>query len=328
MEKVLNQEEIDAMVRAARSGPAPAAGAAGPVVAAWDPHLAGQIGKEQMRSINLLHETFARNLTHSLGAYLRVPFEANLVSAENLAYREVLQRLPEVTYLACCRLKPVDVSAVLQLDLSVAFPIIDVLLGGEGKGSALAREVTDIEEQIIESVMRMVCRELQVAWQAISLEFSFEQRQSAAVVQRLMPPEEKTLCLSFEINMSELRGTLSLAVPAVVSNALLRKISASWVYQKPRGPAESRELLRRRLLECPLPLELSVVDVRLPVRDLADLKPGKLLTLSRRVDAPAALLISGKEMFSAAIVRCGPARAAQLGERCGKPNVNEKGGSA
>jgi len=324
VEKELNQEEIDAMVRAARSGTTPATSRSGPLVAAWDPHLAGQIGKEQMRAINLLHEAFARNLTHSLGAYLRVPFEANLVSAENLAYREFLQRVPELTYLAFCRLKPVEVSAVLQLDLSVAFPIIDVLLGGEGKGAALAREVTDIEEQILESVMRIVCRELQVAWQAISLEFAFEQRQAAAAVQRLMPPEEKTLCLSFEITLSELHGTLSLAVPAVVSNALLRKISASWVYQKPRGPAESRQQLQQRLLDCPLPLELGVMGIRIPVRDLADLKPGRLLALARRADAPATLLISGREMFQASAVRCGSMRAAQLLSRCSKPKAEEK----
>jgi flagellar motor switch protein FliM len=319
MEKVLNQEEIDAMVQAARSGAAPSEQRRGPVVAAWDPRLAGQIGKEQMRAINLLHEAFARNLTHSLGAYLRVPFEVNLVSAENLAYREFLLRLPEITYLAFCRLKPVDVSAVMQLDLSVAFPMVDVLLGGEGKGAVPSREVTDIEEQILESVMRIVCRELEGAWQAISLEFQFEQRQSAAVVQRLMPREEKTLCLSFEVTLSEVHGTLSLAVPAVVSNALLRKISASWVYQKPRGPVGSQEQLRARLLGCPLPLDLRVTGARIRVRELADLVPGKLLTFARHTDAPAMLRVGGKEMFGAAVVRCGKVRAARLLERISKP---------
>ena len=68
-----------------------------------------------------------------------------------------------------------------------------------------------------------MCRELQTAWQAIALEFNFGVRQQLLQTQRLMPPEEKSLCLSFEIKMSETRGTLNLAIPAVVSNALLEK---------------------------------------------------------------------------------------------------------
>src|ERR1700682_5328118 len=105
MEKVLNQQEIDAMVRAARSGGKVEPGAAAESKAeAWDARRAGQIGRQQMQAINLLHEGFARNLTHSLGAYLRVVFAASLVSAEHLTYREFLQNIPELTYLAACRL--------------------------------------------------------------------------------------------------------------------------------------------------------------------------------------------------------------------------------
>ena len=35
--------------------------------------------------------------------------------------------------MASCRLDPTGLNAALQLDLKVAFPIIDLLLGGEGK---------------------------------------------------------------------------------------------------------------------------------------------------------------------------------------------------
>src|SRR6266478_866488 len=136
MEKVLNQQEIDDMVRRARSGSA-AAGSSGPVVQPWDIRQAGQIGSEQLRAINQLHETFARNLSVSIGGYLRIVFDCSLVSAEHLTYREFLQRIPEKTYLASIDLPPVGAVAVLQLDLAIAFPIIDVMLGGDRKSTRL-----------------------------------------------------------------------------------------------------------------------------------------------------------------------------------------------
>ena len=281
-----------------------------PHVELWDVRRAGQIGREQLQAITSLHEGFARNLTHSLGAYLRVVFAATLVSAEHLTYREFLQRIPETTYLASCRLDPMGVNAALQLDLKVAFPIIDLLLGGEGKGMAATREITEIEEQILDSVARIVCRELGAAWQALALEVVFEQRLETGAAHRLMLPEEKTLSLSFEVTMPEVRGGLNVAVPAVVSNALLRKISADWSHRRPRGAADSRERLMRRLLDCPFQAELGAKDVGCRERSGGP-RSRELLSFARSAAEPASLLIAGQEMFRALPARCGT-RAARV----------------
>jgi len=312
MEKVLNQEQIDAMVRAARGGRSAEAGSREPLVTTWDVRQVGQIGREQMRSINLLHEGFARNLTHSLGAYLRIVFAASLVSAEHLTYGEFLQRLPEVTYLSSASLSPMAASALMQLDLSVAFPLIDVLLGGEGKGAPPDRPITEIEEQILETVMRIICRELQKAWQALALEFRFETRQRSDQVQHLMPSEEKTLSLSFEINLAESRGTLNLVVPALVSNALLRKISASYTATRQRAQPGSEQRLRSLLLACRFRVELGLTNARVSLTDLMNISPGALLGLRRAVNCPAALIVGQEEMFSASVARHGARRATQL----------------
>lgn len=313
MEKVLNQEEIDAMVRMARGGgnAITAPGAASPVEP-WDVRRAGQIGREQLQAITQLHEGFARSLTHSLGAYLRVVFAAALVSAEHLTYREFLQRIPETTYLASCRLDPTGVCAALQLDLKVAFAIIDLLLGGEGKSLATVREITDIEEQILDSVARVVCREWGAAWQALALDVVLEQRLPAGEARRLMPPEEKTLSLSFEITMPDVRGGLNLAVPVSISNALLRKISANWVHRRARAESDSRHRLMRRLLDCPFDLELGADSVSASVAALAAIAPGDVLAFRRKSSDPASVAVAGVEMFRALPARSGSRRAARL----------------
>src|SRR5713101_7892569 len=97
MKKVLTQEEIDNLIRAARAGPgATAPVVEPPAVTAWDGRQAGQIGQEHMQAINRLHQSFAHNLTHSLGAYLRIEFEAALVSGEHLTYGEVLETVMHI----------------------------------------------------------------------------------------------------------------------------------------------------------------------------------------------------------------------------------------
>jgi flagellar motor switch protein FliM len=312
MQKVLNQEEIDAMVRAARGGTGTDEASSQSHVEPWDVRRAGQIGREQLQAITQLHESFARNLTHSLGAYLRVVFATTLVSAEHLTYREFLQRIPETTYLASCRMEPMDVYGALQLDLKVAFPIIDLLLGGEGKSISATREITEIEEQILDSVARIICRELGPAWQAVSLQANFEERLEPGEAQRLMPPEEKILTLSFEVTMPDVRGGLNLAVPATVSNALLRKIAIGWNHRRPRAGTDSRRRMMNRLLDCPLALELAANHLRVPVSTLAALAPGQVLAFAQPAAAPASLMVAGCEMFRAVPASRGASRAAKI----------------
>jgi len=313
VEKVLTQEQIDSMVRAAlgNSGGSRAGG----IVQPWDARQAGQIGQQQLQAISTLHESFAGNLTQSVAAYLRVAFTAALVSAEHLGYGEVLQRIPEVTYLATSKLMPVDASTLLQLDLTVAFPLIDVLLGGEGKGTAPERQITLIEEQILETVMRIICRELEAAWQVLGLKFEFEARQSAQQVQHLMPGEEKTLSLSFEIKVGEHRGTLNLIFPAVVSNALLRKMSAEWGHARRRKQSESAERMRQHLLACRFPVELSMRIANVPMRELLSLTPGSLLVLDCPAQRAATLRVTDRELFAVRVAKHGERRAAHILQR-------------
>ena len=245
-------------------------------------------------------------------AFLRIGFECSLVSAEHLTYREFLQRVPEKPYLASVDLLPVGAIAVLQLDLTIAFPIIDVLLGGEVTSSEATRGITEIEEQVLEGIIRIMCRELQTSWQAIALEFNFGQRQQIMQTQRLMPPEEKTLCLSFEIKMSETRGTLNLAIPAVVSNALLRKISADFSYQRPRSSIEARYQIQKKMLDCLFPVELSMPGLHVPLDTLGKLAPGDLLAFSKDVSTPAIMMVGDVHVALGAPVRVNDRRAARV----------------
>ncbi|HYH00164.1 MAG TPA: FliM/FliN family flagellar motor switch protein [Terriglobales bacterium] len=315
MEKVLNQEEIDAVFRAARGAASDGGSSNERKTTPCNFRQAGQIGSDQVRSISALHEGFARNLTHWLAAYLRTSFECNLVSVEQISYREVLSRIPELAYVASFCLNPGGSIGALQLDLSIAFPIIDVLLGGQGSGESQLREATEIEDGILEGVVRIICRELQTAWQPLGLEFVFDQRQQPSQMQRVMAPSELTLCLSFELRMPEARGTLNLIFPSVVATALLRKLSLDWAYQKPQASAEISKQLRQRLLGCSFVVELGLPEVRLRVSDVVRLRPGDLLPLRRSVNSPINLVVGDQRLFTAAAVRKGNARAAQVKSR-------------
>ncbi|MDR3764983.1 MAG: hypothetical protein P4M01_12900 [Acidobacteriota bacterium] len=313
MEKVLNQEEIDAMFRTAL-GRGADAGDKTPRYKPCDFRQAGQIKRDQVRAISNLHEGFARDLTNALGAYLRVVFEVNLVSVEQLTFREFLQRIPELSYLATFQVKPMGASAALDLEPSLVFPIIDLLLGGVGRMSDLERDITEIEEGIMEGVVRILCREMQNAWSALGSVFEFEERLQPTQLQRLMPPGDKTLCLSFEIHMPESHGVMNVAFPAVASNALLRRLDLDGGYSRHRGPSSTRRRILEHSMDFAFDFALTMPDQKLPIRRLTELEPEYVIPFLHRADAAIHGNVAGRTIYEAFPIRSGILRAAKVSQ--------------
>ena len=335
MEKVLGQDEIDALFKtilasapkvtsaspaavavSALAEPEPSAVAPrrrssfAPSSDAYNFARAGQINTEQMRAISTVNDLFARSVTHNLGAWLRTSFQVNLVSAEQLSYADFLTRVPEMAYVCTVRLEPLGALAVLELDLTLAAPVIDLLLGGPGRPGAM-RELTDIEDSILTSVVEILCRELTSAWEPVGLVFRFEKRELLNQVQRLLPLPERTLCVSFEIRMPEAQGILNLSLPAVVSNTILRQLMLEREHARKHRP-QTRARMAELLGHAGWGAALQLPPVRIRARELAGLAPGQVLRLPLKGEIEAQMLVGGLAVFRATPVRRGDHRAARL----------------
>ena len=253
-----------------------------------------------MRSINTLHEGFARNLTHSLGAYLRIVFKAALVSAEHLTYGEFLQRIPEVTYLASVqadagrrhRLAATRFGGGLSADRCTA-------RRGRQEHAAGPRDHRNRRADSGDGHAHHLPRTAEGLAGAWPSNFNLSCGSAPDQVQHLMPAEEKTLSLSFEITLAESRGTLNLVVPAVVSNALLRKISFGVGRGETPGASGIERQFARSYRNVHFRAELGLWPAGIPLGDLASFNPA-LCWCCAGGGKPAALSVGGHDMFTAA----------------------------
>jgi flagellar motor switch protein FliM len=130
-----------------------------------------------MASITKLHEGLARRLSNSLSAHFRVTFQIDLVSVEQMVCEKLLARISDPTYFASIHVMPLDARAAIQMDSALTYAIVDATLGGSGSGSAEVRDLTDIDEQILQSVVGIVLADLHTVLAPIlDLDFQFEQR--------------------------------------------------------------------------------------------------------------------------------------------------------
>jgi flagellar motor switch protein FliM len=194
--------------------------------------------------------------------------------------------------------------------MGLAPPIIDLLLGGDGKDGPL-RELTDIEESILASVVEIVCRELTVAWQPVGLSFLYERRQMQTQVARIISVAEKTLCLSFEIRMPHSSGLLNLAFPAVVANTILRRLTTDWSRRR-RHAGETRARMGEVARDIRFGCSLQLPAVRLAASALEQVAPGDVLRLDVGTSALSEWRVAGQRLSLAQAMRHGAHRAARI----------------
>jgi flagellar motor switch protein FliM len=322
VEKILNQDEIDALLRAARHTENTRAEHHAPADHAV-PFAFGRgtgITAPQLGVINQLHEAFARQVTQRVSASLRAMFDVTLVSVEQLVFTDFLQQIGERSYLASIQVQPLEATALLELDLPTAWPIIDLLLGGEGKAECPARDLTEIEGLILQSVIQIIIQELETVWQNfVNLKFGFERRQQQADVVRLLPSSERVLAISLEVQIPERRGTLTFAFPASVSGALLRSVSDQSLTRKRQVTPDSLAARRRRLERCRFALEMKLPESALTAEELLSLERGQILVLRHRVEDPLVLTVANRQIFAAYPVRAHHAKAALIESRLLSP---------
>jgi flagellar motor switch protein FliM len=313
----LNPEQIDGLSRAAQD-PRGKRREALSRTRTVSPYTFGQtpvVDPGKMRSLAVLHETLATELSRYLSVSLRNSIEVSKSSLKSISFSEFLQPFPEPAYVASVIAQPPEAVAVLTLEMEVVFPTLDLLLGGEGKAEAPTRDITEIEEEVLESVIRIICRELEKAFHPLlQLTFRLDRRQQRAQVMRLIPPVDKVLAFTFEVGMGERLGQFGLALPSSVSGRLLRKVEEEETAQPVRR-SEHAPRLRELLRGCSLSVEMQLPPTPIRGRDLLALRPGHSLALQHRISDPVPVWIAGQKLFLAFPVRRGKARAAMVDRR-------------
>ncbi len=270
-----------------------------------------RIPKEQLRSIHLLHDFFARNLASSLGAYLRAYVSVHLVSVEQLSFAEFLQYLPTPTCISTIGMKPLDGNAVLEVNPSLVFPILDILLGGSGKGSMKEfREITEIEQSIIEGVLRIVLHDLAEAWRPVSeIDFSIESMETQPQLIQILSPNEAIVAIGLEISTGENRGMMNFGIPSIMVKMLGQRFEQQWSIRRKAASEEDQQVMARIASSLPAAIDARLEAGAIRAQDLLQLEQGDVLAFDTPIGKLIQVNVNGKPKFHGEIVAASRNRA-------------------
>ncbi|HEY0794947.1 MAG TPA: flagellar motor switch protein FliM [Acidisarcina sp.] len=271
---------------------------------------AGRLSNENARILTMLHEQFARNVGNALDVVLGTALEMRLISLEQIEIENYMAKLQPTDHIVPCLLSPLQISFLMDMEIALMFPIIDLLLGGVGAPVEHAHELTEIDEEIMQSVTAIIAGELERSWQPLDLSLSPGHTIKHPLVLRIFPPNEKPLLLTFQVTVAGVAGRFRILLPTSFASILLRQIRTDPSKSNRRKVA--RLNLREWVMDCDVSTATVLPQARVPVSELIALAEGSILKLRAPVQNPARLSVEGREVFEALPVRSGLQRAAQL----------------
>ncbi len=311
MADILSQDEIDALLEVvdgdeeniAVNADIPTPAPESRQVMLYDFKRPNRVSKEQLRAIKGIHDKMARNLSSQISTVMRSIIEIQLQSVDQMTYGEFLMSLPSPTSFNIFSLKPLDGSGVLELNPSIAFPMIDRILGGQGDAYDIERELTDIESNILDTILRVVMQKLKEAWGSV-IEFypTITSKESSPNVVQIVSQNEIVIMVVLELTIGETSGMINIAYPVIFLESILSKLANKDIMlgeasAKKSRNSELRELVKRANIN----IEAMLGHTRITIRQLLELEIGDVIKLDTPASDKAMISIDDKEIFEGKI---------------------------
>jgi flagellar motor switch protein FliM len=260
-----------------------------------------KFSKEHLRSLRILHESFARMLGSSLTSYLSAGCQVRLTMLEQGTYDEYIQSLPTPTVIYVVGLAPLPGQAVVELNLPVARVVIDRLLGGTGAPSPRTGEMTEIEMALLKTIGQFILSSLREAWaNVVPLRPTMQEPVLSPELAQFATMAEATVMLVLEVSVFKVTGTISMCIPYQVLQPVLESLTSQvWLggAQTRASENDSREQMGERISQVTLPITAELGTMNMTVETLLSLAEGTVLRLGTNASGPLAIRVDDRVKF-------------------------------
>lgn len=297
-EELLTNEEMSALLPDKPSGDAATERERRTRIVPYNFRRPDRLSKDQVRALYLLHDLFAHALSSSLPLFMRAMSEVNLISVEQQSYVDYLRGLSDPTTIFTVAADTLRGVFAIEMNSSIAFPIIDRMLGGEGQSLAEPRAATELEMQVLEGFLSIITENYRDAWKTtIEFETEIVGRETRPQLLQIVAPNEIVATVVYQLQIGEARGLMSICLPVVMLESVIQKFTQSSYSQDNMTSPEAVSALLRTISSVRFPVTAQLDDVLVSVSDLMALSVGDVVRTHHSLEKTLNISISESEKF-------------------------------
>jgi len=290
MGDILSQSEIDDILRQLTEGGADQSvdevKTPDKKVRVFDFSRPSKFAKDQLKTINIIHENYSRLATNFLTAHLRTLVQVDVIAVDSLPFGDFSNSLTNPDVMAIIDFSPLTGSIIFEMSPTIAFCCIDRILGGKGSAIKELREFTEIESALLERTITHLLNIYRAPWEnVIDINPRLDKTETNPQFAQVISPNEMIALITFNIKVSEAEGMMNICIPYMVVEPIMSKLTTKfWYSLVEKAPiSNAREMLEEKMNSIAAPVRGVLGKSRITVAELLSLSTGDVLPLDRGV---------------------------------------------
>ena len=306
MADVLSQSEIDALLSALSTG------SLEPdelqkeeekhKVKVYDFRSPQKFSKDHIRTLELIHDNYARIISNFLTAQLRKNVKVKIETVEQITYEEFIHSIPNPTIMTMFRMPPLTGTILFETNPQFSFQIIDVLLGGTGERNTVSKEFSDIDKNIMMQITSGMISNLKLAWEDIlSVEPEVESLETNPAINQTLAPNEPVALVTFSVELGKSNTFINICIPYLSIEKVLDKLVVQYWFQNEKDALgdEVREKIEEGLNPVEIEISAELGCTHLTIDDFLNLSRGDVIRLDNKFTSPIKIYVEDQECYYA-----------------------------
>lgn len=265
-----------------------------------------RLSRDQIRSLDVFHETFTRRLAGTIGSLIRTSTSVEVLRTTQVSWEDYVRTLPNYTVLVSVAVPPLPAAALIEADTSIALALADRLLGGRGT-MAPPRRPTELEVPSLRRLATSATGALgEALGQFIEVAPSLQSLDFSPQFVAITAPNNIVLVLTYSMHVpvAGIVGDITVVLPLATLQPALAKLAAASNERDPalEGPSDGMEPLVRQL---PVTVEARLNATPVPATMIAALSVGDVIVLDHRINRPATAMVADTPLFTGHLGRRG-----------------------
>ncbi|MUM78226.1 flagellar motor switch protein FliM [Pseudodesulfovibrio sp. F-1] len=302
MSKILEQDEVDALLRGLSGGdveteteiPEDDSG-----VVSFDLANQDRIIRGRMPVLEIVNDRFARLCTNALANTMRKRVDINPISIDMSKFGDFMRSLPVPTSISIFKMDPLRGNALLVVDSRLVFALVENFFGGAGSQPKVeGRDFTPIEQAIVERVVKIALANMEESWKPVH-EVHVEMIRTEVNPQfaAIVPPSDVVIVITFEVELENAIGSLVVCLPYATMEPIRSKLHASFQSERLEVDHVWINRFKERLMETPVEMVVRMGRTTISGRQLLYLQEGDIILLDTDEDELLEAEIEGVRKF-------------------------------
>ncbi|MGI6778765.1 MAG: flagellar motor switch protein FliM [Acetivibrionales bacterium] len=261
-----------------------------------------KFAKDHLKTLNIIHDNYARLVTNFLTGYLRTLVQVDVVSVETLAYSDFGNSISNPAVLGIVDFNPLSGSIIYEIAPLIAYALIDRILGGKGNTMEKIREFTEIELAIIERIITQVLNLMREPWgNVISIRPRLERIETNPQFAQIISPNEMVALITLNARVGEVEGLINICIPHMVVEPIVSKLSTKFWFASTEKEVteETKRSIENRIEKTRVLVRAILGQASITVGDFLELQQGDVIPLDTNVNGDLDVMVGELIKFRA-----------------------------